>query len=42
MCRKKYENTMQRCQSWCAGRSESTPGDCLFKTQLPANSQEDV
>jgi hypothetical protein len=25
-----------------AGRSESTPADCLPKTQLPANSQEDV
>ena len=24
------------------GRSESIPGDCLPKTQLPANSQEDV
>ncbi len=25
-----------------AGRSESIPGNCLPKTQLPANSQEDV
>ncbi len=25
-----------------AGRSESIPGDCLSKTQVPANSQEDV
>jgi len=25
-----------------AGRSESTPADCLPKTQLPANSQEYV
>ena len=24
------------------GRSESIPGNCLTKTQLPANSQEDV
>ena len=24
------------------GRSESIPGNCLSKTQLPANSQEDV
>lgn len=24
------------------GRSESLPGDCLSKTQLPANSQEYV
>ena len=24
------------------GRSESISGDCLPKTQLPANSQEDV